>query len=231
MIDETQIVTYQIEPQTPKEVRYSIFNRINTGALKLNAQEIRQALNQKGIAVQFLKQQCETPEFQRVVNISSDRMLDRELALRFFAFHLLPLDDSFKSLPSFLDRAMEVIDQQTAISPELETLVAKFSYALKLSEWLLGPNHKFCKAIIGEGKKSLNRSLFEVLTVCLSQMENTSHFTERHQQEFKCRLVAMLENKQSVFSQAILQGTNSKRAVVDRFTEMNKLINDIENMA
>ena len=55
IFEGTQIVTYQIEAQTPKEVRYSIFNRINTGGLPLNAQEIRQALNQKGMGINFLQ--------------------------------------------------------------------------------------------------------------------------------------------------------------------------------
>lgn len=41
-IDETTFLTYQIEAQTPKEVRYSIFNRINTWGTPLTAQEIRQ---------------------------------------------------------------------------------------------------------------------------------------------------------------------------------------------
>jgi hypothetical protein len=47
-ISETQFITYQIEAQTPKEVRYSIFNRINTGGLSLKPQEIRAILEKVG---------------------------------------------------------------------------------------------------------------------------------------------------------------------------------------
>lgn len=229
VIDETQVVTYQIEPQTPKEVRYSIFNRINTGGLKLNAQEIRQALNQKGVAVNFLKETCDSPVFKKVVNIKTERMLDRELVLRFFAFRLLKVDESFKGLSQFLDRAMEKIDEDITISPQLALLKQEFEDALLMSEELLGSNHKFSKAIIGEGKNSLNRSLFDVLTVSLSLVKDKKAFC-KHKNQFKKELIDMIEDETSLFFHAIFQGTSSKRAVVDRFKEMNQLINKIENL-
>ncbi|APJ13552.1 TPA: DUF262 domain-containing protein [Aeromonas hydrophila] len=229
VIDETQIVTYQIEPQTPKEVRYSIFNRINTGGLKLNSQEIRQALNQKGIAVKFLKDECESIDFKRVVNIRTDRMLDRELALRFFAFRLLKIDDNFKSLSSFLDRAMERIDENKYVSSELKILSDDFRRALRISEAIFGPNHKFSKAIIGDGKRNLNRSLFDVLTVCFSQIKDTEKFIN-NKDIFNQKLRDMLSDELSILSQAIFQGTSSKRAVTDRFSEMRKLIGEMEDI-
>ena len=230
VIDETQIVTCQIEAQTPKEIRYSIFNRINTTGLSLEPQEIRHGLNQKGIAIEFLKAQCNTPEFLRVVDIPSDRMQDRELVLRFFAFRLLEVDESFKDLPSFLNRAMEKIDEQQSLTPELESLSYQFGQSLIFSELILGTGHKFSKAITGAGRKVLNRSLFDVLTVCLSRVKEQTHFLQ-HAPLFKQRLIAMLNDEQSTFSQAIMNGTSTKRAVVNRFDEMRKLITEIEHMA
>ncbi|MEH0711417.1 DUF262 domain-containing protein [Vibrio owensii] len=229
VIEETQIVTYQIEPQTPKEVRYSIFNRINTGGLKLNSQEIRQALNQKGIAVDFLKDVCDTPEFKEIVNLKTDRMLDRELALRFFAFKLLPVDDNFKNLSSFLDRAIEVIDENTELTDQLAKLMFDFKTALSLSVDLLGDNHKFSRSITGSGSKSLNRSLFDVLTVCLSEVRNPLKLIE-YKGYFKLSLIDAISQENSKFSQSIYQGTGSKRAVLDRFEYMRNLIKTIENI-
>jgi uncharacterized protein with ParB-like and HNH nuclease domain len=86
VIDDTIFSTYQIEEQTPKAVRYSIFNRINTGGLMLKSQEIRQALNQDGPAVKFLEELVQTKEFKQIVGISDKRMAGQELVLRFMAF-------------------------------------------------------------------------------------------------------------------------------------------------
>ena len=182
IIEETQLVTYQIEPQTPKEVRYSIFNRINTGGLSLNAQEIRQALNQKGCAVKFLKGVTEQPIFKNVVNVANERMLDRELALRFIAFKLSPKFENLKTLASFLDEAMEKLDQTT--QSKLNDLSEQLLKALAFSEKLLGAGHHFSRAMANtqdnkiSKTKTLNRSMFDVLTVCLSEIENQQQWND-----------------------------------------------------
>jgi len=160
VFEGTQIVTYQIEAQTPKKVRYSIFNRINTGGLPLNAQEIRQALNQQGFGVKFLIEVTEDKIFKDIVNVPSKRMLDRELALRFFAFKLF--ENSYNIFPYsnmgvFLDAAMEkldIIDNKE----ELETLKKDLSDTLIFSEEVLGKEHRFSRAIALDVKtKTLNR--------------------------------------------------------------------------
>ncbi|MFM6076911.1 MAG: DUF262 domain-containing protein, partial [Dolichospermum sp.] len=68
-IDETELTVYLIEPGTPSEVKYNIFERVNTGGLPLNPQELRQAIN-PGQAIKILKNLAKLPEFKRVTNLS-----------------------------------------------------------------------------------------------------------------------------------------------------------------
>lgn len=227
VIDETQVVTYQIEAQTPKEVRYSIFNRINTGGLSLNAQEIRQALNQKGKGVNFLKNICEDKVFKKVVAISSKRMADRELALRFIAFKLtVNMPFKFHDMANFLDDAMDRLDN---IDDEvkLENIKKDFFNSLEFSEKVLGENHRFSRSIGSEEKtKTLNRSLFDVIAVCFSEIEDKELFLQR-KEVFLKKFRMLLQNEQGEFSKSITEGTSSKGAVETRFKIMRNLIKEV----
>lgn len=229
VIDETQIVTYQIEAQTPKEVRYSIFNRINTGGLSLNSQEIRQALNQKGQAVNFLAQLCETETFKQVAGISPKRMADRELVLRYIAFRfyrkeLIKLTD----MSGFLDTAMEKLDEIQS-SDDLEAIANEFKDTLIFSEQILGTNHKFSRSmVLQDQKKSLNRSLFDVITACFGELSDKESLIAK-KDEFMHKFSALLKDDKSEFSRAITEGTSSKVAIESRFQIMRELIKEVTN--
>lgn len=231
VINETQIITYQIEAQTPKKVRYSIFNRINTGGLPLNAQEIRQALNQQGKGVEFLIDCAESETFRNIVSVPAKRMLDRELVLRFIAFKLTP--NAYANFPSnnmgeFLDNAMEKLD---AIKDEnrLEELKKSLLNTLEFSEKILGEKHRFSRALAGNGKtKTLNRSLFDVITVCFSEIEDKKEFLLK-KDAFLEKLIAILKDENGDFSKAITEGTSGKSAIENRFMIMNNLIKEVLN--
>ena len=104
----TQVVLYMIRSGTPKPVKYRLYERINTGGLKLNPQEIRHALNQ-GIEANYVEELSKLPAFQEVVKVYNARMLDREFVLRYIAFRETPIFDYKPPLTKFLDNAMENI--------------------------------------------------------------------------------------------------------------------------
>lgn len=226
IIDETQVVTYQIEAQTPKEVRYSIFNRINTGGLTLNAQEIRQALNQTGKGLDRLKEICENVVFKKVVAIKSKRMADKELALRFIALKLVYKDYiPLQRMEDLLDKTMEYIDT-TMKDEDFDTIKQELFESLKFSEKIFGENHHFSRSIgLEDQNNTLNKSLFDIITICFSEIKDKEAFLEK-KDTFVSNFKEYLCDKNGVFSQAITAGTNGRMAIESRFEIMRQLIKE-----
>ena len=92
-IEEGQMAFYLILPETPEDVKYSLFKRINTPGLTLEPQEIRHALYQ-GKATRLLQELAENDTFVKATDgdISSKRMQDREIVLRHLALRYLGVE-------------------------------------------------------------------------------------------------------------------------------------------
>ena len=229
-IEETEIVTYQMEPQTPKEVRYSVFNRINTGGITLNPQEIRQALNQKNNGVKLLEEITKEKDFKNIVNVTSKRMVDRELVLRYIAFkkyNYRKLNQEKKSLPKLLDETMEIVD--TIEFENNEYAVMKTSLLKTLSNLIeiFEKKYLFNKKLIDNSKiKVLNKSLFEIWTVLVSDLDNKEISRLKNKKEIlKEKYIELLKDQD--FNDAVTRGTNDRKSVVKRFSLLEKLIRSI----
>ncbi|MCK4763229.1 MAG: DUF262 domain-containing protein [Candidatus Aminicenantes bacterium] len=221
-LKEFQITAYLIKPGTPEEVKYSIFYRINTGGLILSAQEIRHALNQGGHATAYLKEVAGTIAFKEIVNVSPKRMQDRELVLRHLAFRLHPYETYKPSMKSFLNETMKELN---GISRErLEELKKEFLSSLKVSEYLFD-KHVFSKSLANPKKikLSLNRALFEVLTVFLAEMsKEEKEKLLAQKEEFVAQFKMLLED--STFDRSITSATADRLQVMNRFEKIKKLI-------
>lgn len=233
IIEETQINTYQIEPQTPKEVRYSIFNRINTGGLTLNSQEIRQALNQKNNGVQYLKEITEDKVFKDIVKIRTRRMLDRELVLRYIAFKLCPYKEFYEKkivLSTFLDKTMEKIDSKDFTKEKFEELKNDLLNNLKFLSTLFDKDMLFNKRLVDKSKTAtLNRSLFEVWTVLISNLtENEKQNIYENKELLTEKYKELLTEEE--FEDSITKGTNNRKSVFTRFEKLNSLLEEIKNV-
>jgi hypothetical protein len=171
-IYQAQLVVNVIDPQTPVQVKFNIFKRINTGGKPLNAQEIRHAMGTQR-ARNFLKQLAAMKVFKEATGgILADhkRMADREVVLRFCAFRQHLAEYSTKdSLDTFL----------TEFNAELEELPAKegdalrdaFERAMENASGIFG-EFAFRKWPQGEGRRNpINRALFESWAVALADYE------------------------------------------------------------
>jgi len=152
----TQIVVHVIEPQTPDEVKYDIFNRVNTLGSPLSAQEIRHAMSgDKSRA--FLGDLVNDPSFDLatesqywrrnvdgIIVRDSGRMANRELALRFCAFRASSVEEyrQYPSLDAFLidfTKRIDGVSSRPALSEaELNNLRVDFISAMKSANEVLG---------------------------------------------------------------------------------------------
>lgn len=88
MIRTRTIRCIVIQKESHPAIRFDVFERINSGAVRLKPQELRNS-TYRGRLNRLLKELCEHPGFQRIRGVTEvdKRMGDAELVLRFFAFH------------------------------------------------------------------------------------------------------------------------------------------------
>lgn len=223
-IEEFQTSVYLIKPGTPLEMKYSLFNRINTGGLKLTPQEIRHAMSQSansGAASKFLSRIVENETFIKVVGRKNNRMVQQELVLRHMAFVIFELEDYRSSLPKFLDTAMINLSEFT--DSQLRKLEGSFLVSMEIADAVFGED-AFRKSLVG-GKKLVNKPLFEALSVSLAKLEHEDQeklLINKDQFEDKFRHLLL----DDAFNETISRSTSSTTHVNERFTRVEKFIDE-----
>jgi hypothetical protein len=226
-IDEFQTSVYLIKPGTPTLIKYALFNRINTGGLKLTPQEIRHAMSQsvrQGIASKFLTNIVHEDSFKQVVKNKSNRQAHQELVLRHMAFVLFGTQGYKSSLPKFLDLAM--IKLGNTKDEVLDELGDTFLETINMTYEVFGKD-AFKRSLADPlGNKVVNKPLFEAVSVSLAQLSKTERETlVKNKRNFKKGLKLML--KDSTFIDSITLSTANTESVLTRFNMLEELISDL----
>lgn len=182
---QTQIFANVVEPETPPEVKFNIFLRINTGGAPLTAQEIRHALSRDRSRA-FLKQMVSLPSFAVATAGAfqgESRMNDRELALRFAALRLDPDLKQYEQAESVDDYLIaytkQLDDPEVLDDGKLASIVEEFDRAMQNAFALFG-DRAFRKWPAGNDRRApMNRSLFESWSVALADADATTLLTHR----------------------------------------------------
>ncbi|BBN89446.1 DUF262 domain-containing protein [Azospira sp. I09] len=240
----TQIVVHIIEPQTPDEVKYDIFGRVNTLGSPLSAQEIRHAMSRKR-SREFLHTLSELESFDQATarnffrrnpdNPSewvrdSGRMMNRELVLRFCAFLDFKEDvyRQYSSLDAYLADYTKRLDERSTNEPnlseaDLDELKAKFDQAMTnafevLKKFAFRRNQRTASK-----RGPINRALFEAQATALAAYTR---------EELWGRESAVVSALQSLFSddeyvRSITVGTGDPRRVAYRLSRTRSALAEV----
>lgn len=219
-LEEAQMTLFIIRPETPPEVKFTIFYRINTGGLVLTTQEIRHALFQ-GKATILLKKLAASKEFLEATEggVSDKRMDARECVLRYIAFHLHPYTEYLRpDLNGFLSTTMKEINAMSV--PEVDDLDTVFREAMTRARKVFGrfAFRKFTSVRRGPISKSLFESWANVL-----QEYDLNALLER-KEKIKSNLSDMFNDPDYIRS--LSAGTGGMSAVKARFERAHNIVKE-----
>jgi len=170
-IKETSIIAYTVEKGAPEEIVYNIFQRINTGGIVLNDQEIRQALYQ-GKVTDLIEELARTDEFLTVTenSIRTNRMLDREYITRFLAFTELDFREEYNgNIDSYLIKVMKLVN--TYQEKDIDRIKISFRKIMNSCYQIFG-RYAFRKYSKTGRRGPINKALFEIWSFCFSKLSD-----------------------------------------------------------
>ena len=107
-LSDATLRTFELSPQTSKNLLFTIFERLNTGGVALTEMEIRNCIY-RGKTNDLIKKLAVYEEFVKSVNQKdlSRGMLDRSLVLRFLAFYEKGYQKAQEGLKTFINDFFE----------------------------------------------------------------------------------------------------------------------------
>jgi hypothetical protein len=203
--------------ESSTQVKYDVFDRLNTGGVIAAPMEIRNAVFQGGFN-KLIRQLAELPEFRRLWDIPTDQgeleknglyrdMSDLELVLRFFALsHYDEMNMKYKDyLGDFMDRRNKEYAENQALEKEDRQV---FVRAIE-NCWIVFGAAAFRKK--AQSKKSV--PLADAVMIALSTYPQD--IVKKKADGIRVTISQLLENNEE-FLKAFGTGTNGKGAITKR---------------
>lgn len=225
-LDETELTFHLIGRNAAHREKINIISRVSAGREPMTAQELRHAMI-PGPARDLLKELAESPEFLEATGRSARdlRMSDREMVLRFVAFHWTdPAEYDHGDLEDFLRTVMEYLNGRDR--EEADLLRRDFVRAMRAASDIFGA-YAFRK-ITGDRPRRgrINKALFEAVAVNLARRgDDEVRRLANDRLRVRARLADLLEHVD--FSDAITGTTGIPAKVRTRFGYIDKLFHEV----
>lgn len=225
-IEECQLQCNIIRPNTPANIAFNIFQRINTLGTKLEVQEIRNAMY-LGASTDLLSELSKSEEFINIVTQNkisglSKRMEDHAIILRYLAFKItnyLRYDNN--DMNEFLSNTMNKINNMHDL--EINQLKIDFKNSMEKSYIIFG-NSAFRKPSKNKNTPNpISKTLFETIGNTLEKYSIDE--IQIHSKDLKEKINILFTDKEFTFKTSI--ATNNPPNVRYRFEKINEVFKNI----
>lgn len=164
LLEDTTMRSFELPQETDKDLKFLIFERLNTGGIVLNDMEIRNCLY-RGKLNDLIKELVKSNEFTICLNQSNlaKRMKDRSLVLRFLAFSALNYQNAKKGIKKFLNDFLDTY--RDASEDKINEFRNNFKKSIKASYTIFADNAFRLRSKKGGWSSQVNASIFQVLMV------------------------------------------------------------------
>lgn len=230
-IQDYTLRTVTLLKQSDADLKFEIFERLNTGSEPLNDMELRNCVF-RGPYNALLKSLAAETDFRVLLGLSAadKRMRDVEFVLRFASFYHATYLKYTSPMKRFFNQDME--RHQNLSDEEAEQLRDAFKNALQNIRSLLGAQHAFKRYYAGDARnpsghwepKKFNASLYDVLM---------GVFWDKDRNQVMAALDSLREGwidlmaNNADFREAIERSTSSQEMVKRRFDLTRNLVEGI----
>jgi len=224
------IRTITFEKDSETDLKYEIFERLNTGAVSLNDQELRNCVY-RGSYNQVLIDLSQDNDFRYLLGLKNEdrRMKDVELVLRFAAFYHSTYLNYKPPVKRFLNNEMERYqDIKDKDALELKNV---FKNAVTIIRSVLDKN-AFKRFYRGDKNnpdgswetKKFNTSLYDIMMYSFATVDKNKVY--QNLDSIREALINLMTNDQE-FIDSIELSTSSVQAVTKRFDKWRLTLQDI----
>jgi hypothetical protein len=228
-IRTTTIHTIIIKKESNEDIKFEIFERLNTGSIKLNEDEIRNTIY-RGPYIKLLAELENDPTFHRLVNKDNfkRRMIYRGMILRFFALSEKTYINYKENIKQFCNR--ELRDNRSMADEKVEEYRQRFKHCLELVSTVFG-DKAFRRFIPGDASNvngkwvvsRINMALFDI------QMSGFVNYSKNQivpkADELREALIKLM-TEDELFINSILLQTSGKEQMTTRFKAWMKTIEE-----
>jgi hypothetical protein len=228
---EYTLRTVTLLRQSDEDLKFEIFERLNTGSEPLNDMELRNCIY-RGPYMELLRELATDADFRALLGLhkADKRMKDVELVLRFAAFYHVSYLKYQPPMKRFFNHDME--RYQNLSGAEANALRTAFKNVVAIVRSLLGPERAFKRYYAGDehnpqGRwetKKFNASLFDVLMYVFAEQEKNRVYAALD--SLREGIIDLMATDQR-FNDSIQLSTSSTEAVKHRFDKMRGVIEGV----